>query len=139
MSNGRGEFSVTAVIAIRRSLANLLGGKILSPSEGNVSPWVRLADMAEKTMADASGLKPWWILEGAETQNVLFSVPTSEQEGKFRWLQEQVLLYRLALGHPNQEDLLEVLRRDHNVNSDDVRAASLELSGLFWGWGSFQG
>ena len=118
-------------IAIRRSLANLLGGKILSPSEGNVSPWVRLADMAEKTMADASGLKPWWILEGAETQNVLFSVPTSEQEGKFRWLQEQVLLYRLALGHPNQEDLLEVLRRDHNVNSDDVRAASLELSAYF--------
>jgi len=97
-----------------------------------------LADIAEKTLADPSGLKPWWILEGGETQNVLFSLPTSDEEGKFRWLQEQVLLYRLALGHPNQEDLLEVLKRDHHISNDQVRAASLELSAYF-GASTFQG
>jgi hypothetical protein len=90
-----------------------------------------LAELAEHTLADESGLRPWWILKGAETQNIVFSVPTSEQEAKFRWLQEQVLLYRLALGHPNQEDLLELLKRDHQISGDQVRAASLELSAYF--------
>lgn len=118
-------------IAIRLALAELLGSELLSAGEVTTSPWVRLADIADKTLADQSGLKPWWILEGAETQNVLFSLPTSEQEAKFRWLQEQVLLYRLALGHPNQEDLLEVLRRNHEITGDQVRAASLELSAYF--------
>ena len=118
-------------IAVRVAIAGLLGSEVLSPSEMTTSPWVRLAEIAEDTLADPSGLKPWWILQGAETQNVLFSVPTSEQEAKFRWLQEQVLLYRLALGHPNQEDLLELLKRDHQISSDQVRAASLELSAYF--------
>jgi hypothetical protein len=127
----QGRIQRFAGIAVRAAIAGLLGNKVLSPSEMTTSPWVRLAEIAENELADSSGLKPWWILEGAETRNVLFSVPTSEQEAKFRWLQEQVLLYRLAIGHPNQEDLLEVLQRDHQISREQVRAASLELSAYF--------
>jgi hypothetical protein len=61
---------------------------------------------------------------------VLFNVPLSEQEARFKWLQEQVVLYRLALGHTNQEDLLEVLR-NHAVTEELVRNSSLELSAYF--------
>jgi hypothetical protein len=64
-------------IAVRKAIADLLGGEVLSPSEMTTSPWVRLADVAENTLADESGLRPWWILKGAETQNIVFSVPTS--------------------------------------------------------------
>jgi hypothetical protein len=103
----------------------------LAGATPHASPWVDLAGLAESTLADASGLKPWWILPGAKTENVLFTVPTSEQEARFKWLQEQVLLYRLTLGHPNQEDLLELLQRDGDVSREQVRKSSLELSAYF--------
>jgi len=118
-------------LAVRKAIARLLGGEIMSRGEVLTSPWIRLADLAETRLADDSGLQPWWILQGAETQNVLFSIPTSEQEAKFRSLQEQVLLYRLVLGHPNQEDLLDILQQDHQINKDQLRAACLELSAYF--------
>jgi len=118
-------------LAIRSRIAQLLGADVLGTARQTTSPWQDLALRAESTIADASGLKPWWILDGAETENVMLSVPTSEQEAHYKWLQEQVLLYRLALGHPNQEDLLEVLRRNHDITAEQVRTSSLELSAYF--------
>ncbi len=44
-----------------------------------------------------------------------------------------MLLYRLTLGHPNQEDLLELLRRNGDLSREQVRKSSLELSAYFGG------
>jgi hypothetical protein len=46
-------------------------------------------------------------------------------------MQEQRLLYRLALGLPNQEDLVEILARQATITPDDVRAVSIGLSPWF--------
>ncbi|MGO8735855.1 MAG: helicase-related protein [Terriglobia bacterium] len=118
-------------IGVRLAIANQLGPEIFSTMMDHGSPWKALASRAEKVLGDLSGMKPWWILPGAEIQNILFAVPMSEQETHFKWLQEQVLLYRLALGHPNQEDLLEVLQRDRQITLEQIRQSSLDLSAYF--------
>jgi hypothetical protein len=127
----QGRIQRYAGLAVRAAIAQQLGTALLAGGAPHGSPWVDLAKLADSTLADDSGLKPWWILPGAETQNILFTVPTSEQETRFKWLQEQVLLYRLTLGHPNQEDLLEILRRNGDLSRQQVRRSSLELSPYF--------
>lgn len=127
----QGRIQRYAGVAVRAALAQQLGTAVLSGAGPYASPWVDLAKFADSTLADDSGLKPWWILPGAETENILFTVPTSEQEARFKWLQEQVLLYRLTLGHPNQEDLLEMLRRNGDLSREHVRKSCLDLSPYF--------
>jgi hypothetical protein len=60
----------------------------------------------------------------------VFQVPTSEQCHWLRWVQEQRLLYRLALGQPNQEDFIEVLTAK-GVAESEVRTAMINLSPWF--------
>jgi len=132
----QGRIQRYAGLAIRTAIAQQLGAAALAGAGPHASPWVDLAGLAESTLADRSGLKPWWILPGAKTENILFTVPTSEQEARFKWLQEQVFLYRLTLGHPNQEDLLELLRRNDDLSRDQVRKSSLELSAYFGNLGA---
>jgi hypothetical protein len=127
----QGRIQRYAGLAIRMAIAQQLRTAALTGIAAHSSPWTELAKVADANLADASGMKPWWILPGAATENILFTVPTSEQEARFKWLQEQVLLYRLTLGHPNQEDLLEVLRRNGDLSREQVRNSALELSPYF--------
>ena len=114
-------------LSIRKALANEFTENILSKNVRNQSPWSRLGGMAEAQMADASGIKPWWICPGADIQRYVLEVPTSEQKFRLAWLKEQRLLYRLVLGQPNQEDLLEVLKKE-GLSMEFIRKAMLNLS-----------
>jgi len=127
----QGRIQRYAGLGVRQGIAVALGKDVLGSEPIPVSPWSELASQAETTLGDQSGLKPWWVLNGSETENVMLTVPTSEQNARYRWLQEQVLLYRLVLGHPNQEDLLELLKRNEGITAELVRASSLELSAYF--------
>lgn len=117
-------------LSIRAALANKLGEDVLSDLLAHRSPWAELAARAERepSFQDELGLKPWWILPGAEVENVIFQVPASEQQVRWKQLQDQVRHYRIALGHPNQEDLLEYLRGVPGLTDEQVRAAFLDLS-----------
>jgi hypothetical protein len=42
----------------------------------------------------------------------VFNLPQSRDEERFILLKEQRLIYRLALGQPNQEDLVEFLAKE---------------------------
>lgn len=117
-------------LAVRRTIAGQLGQKVLGVRT-EISPWQRLGDLAEKQLCDKSGLAPWWVCEGAEIKRYIFDVPLSEQAHRLEWLQEQRLLYRLALGQPNQEDLVEILARKHHLSAQDIRQAMLQLSPWF--------
>jgi hypothetical protein len=120
-------------LSIRRNIAEKLGVRALANIRFGASPWQKLADLAEKelTNGDTSGLTPWWICEGAEIKRYIFDVPLSEQAQRWQWLQEQRLLYRLVLGQPSQEDLLELLARQHHLPEEDIRQAMLQLSPWF--------
>ena len=95
------------------------------------SPWARIAAIANDTMSDASGLSPWWVCKNGKVARYVFDVPTSEQKHWLQWMKEQRLLYRLALGQPNQEDLIEILSSKMEVNPETIRQAAPNLSPWF--------
>jgi len=81
------------------------------------SPWVMMEKIAEKEFADASGLSPWWVCQGADIKRLIIELPASEQKHRLEVLRQQRLAYRLALGQPNQEDLLELLSTKYDQNA----------------------
>lgn len=111
-------------LAIRRAMAS---GVEDLPRDGS-SPWPELADRAEEGLGDESGLAPWWVCEGARILRYVFDVPLSEQAHKLRLLQDQRLKYRMVLGQPDQEDLLELLA---DVSPEKARSSALNLSPWF--------
>ena len=62
----------------------------------------------------------------AKVRRIVFDVPLSEAKQRFEQLKEQRMLYRLALGQPDQEDLVRALRG--RLSADEVRAAAINLS-----------
>lgn len=123
-------------LSIRRAIAERLASRFASSFLGEGSPWQHMASLAEDDLADDSGLKPWWICEGAGVDRWIVGVPTSEQWEQWRRLQRERLLYRMVLGQPNQEDLLEVLsdKLDKQVvDPEQLRDYWISLSPWFDG------
>jgi hypothetical protein len=87
--------------------------------------------LADQTMSAPSGLAPWWVCEGGAVTRCVFDVPTSEQKHWLHWMKEQRLLYRLALGQPNWEDLVEVLASKGGLSPQAIREAVINLSPWF--------
>ena len=114
----------------RREIARVLGDQLWDELPAGGSPWQHLAELAEKQLSDASGLCPWWVLRGADVKRYVFDVPTSEQQYWLELMKEQRVLYRLALGQPDQEDLLHFLSTGMS-RPDNPRDITLELSAYF--------
>jgi hypothetical protein len=51
------------------------------------------------------------VLDGAEISRHVFERPFGRDIARFAQLREQRMIYRLALGQPNQEDFIDVLSR----------------------------
>jgi len=117
--------------AIRRAIVDNLPSPPLVDLKLHESPWSKIAELADEHLSDESGLAPWWVCEGGNIERFVFEVPTSEQNHWLHWMKEQRMLYRLALGQPNQEDLLEVLASKTDINPDDLRNAVINLSPWF--------
>ena len=118
-------------LSIRRAIVRELGIDIRSEREDGESPWVTIQRLAEERLADESGLAPWWVCRGGGVRRYVFDVPTSEQRHWLQWVQEQRLFYRLALGQPNQEDLVELLARLEGLDLETVRNTAINLSPWF--------
>ena len=115
-----------AGLAIRRVLASEFAPDRTAVESG-CSPWKALADRAERAHRnDPAGLAPWWIVEGAQVQRLVFEVPLSEAQARFEDLRQQRLLYRLTLGQPDQGDLVRALRG--RISPEDAAAMTINLS-----------
>lgn len=114
-----------AGLAVRRRLAKLLQGEL---GAGASSLWSRIEGAANARFRDVSGLSPWWALKGAHVERFVFSLPQSRDLEKFRLLKEQRLIYRLTLGQPNQEDLLEFLSKGGPKVTALLKPLALDLS-----------
>jgi hypothetical protein len=75
-----------------------------------------------------SGLSPWWVLRGAAVSRFVFNLPQSRDLEKFKLLKQQRLVYRLALGQPNQEDMVEFLAKGGADLSAILTPLALDLS-----------
>ena len=115
-----------AGLSTRRAIAT---NNVSYKSDADIacSPWEMLAVQAEHTHRDDPvGLAPWWIVEGTRIKRLVFDIPLSEARARFEDLRKQRLLYRLALGQPNQADLVKALR--DRVSPRDAVAATINLS-----------
>jgi hypothetical protein len=117
-------------LTVRRPLADKLGKDALTTARRNrISPWDALAASANEAFKnDETGLTPWWTLPGADLKRHLFALPQSRDIGRFAKLKTQRLLYRVALGQPNQEDLVELLTDDDPEAIRLLQGLTLNLS-----------
>jgi hypothetical protein len=119
-----------AGLAVRRRLQQLEQGGLLeqaAPAKHS-SLWKHVETLANEKYLDRSGLSPWWVLEGAAVSRFVFNLPQSRDLEKFKLLREQRLIYRLALGQPNQEDLVDFLSKHGSALADILRPLALDLS-----------
>ncbi|SFZ81760.1 Helicase conserved C-terminal domain-containing protein [Devosia enhydra] len=119
-----------AGLAVRRRLSNMLREEALGRvvvSGG--SAWHHLQRQAEK-LVDVSGLRPWWVLENAEISRHVFERPFGRDMSRFAQLREQRMIYRLALGQPNQEDFIEILARGGEATRVLLSPLVLDLSAM---------
>jgi hypothetical protein len=117
-------------LAVRRHL-RALGDSALATSgarEKLGSLWSEVERLANERYRDASGLSPWWVLKGATVSRYVFKLKQSRDIEKFNLLKEQRLIYRLALGQPNQEDLVEFLAKGGSALTEALRPLALDLS-----------
>ena len=118
--------------SIRREIAKRLGGELWRQRKQDESPWVVLARLAETTLADDSGLCPWWVCKGADVRRFVFDVPSSEQRHWLELMKEQRMLYRIVLGQPDQEDLIHHIAANRE-RIGNLRDVTLKLSAYFSG------
>ena len=63
--------------------------------------------------------------------SITYEAAASEQRHWLQWVQEQRLFYRLALGQPNQEDLVKFLAQIEGLDLKTVRDTAINLSPWF--------
>ena len=114
----------------RRAIARAVGDKLWVGLQLGISPWQHLAEIAEEQLSDDSGLCPWWVFQGADVNRFVFDVPTSEQKNRLALMKDYRVLYRLALGQPNQEDFLHFLSTAAS-RPDNPRDFTIELSAYY--------
>lgn len=119
-----------AGLAVRRRLATKLRDEVLrDPAMANGSPWQCMQRHGERSV-DVSGLRPWWVLDGAEISRHVFERPFGRDVVRFAQLREQRMIYRLALGQPNQEDFIDVLSRGGEATRTLLQPLVLDLSAM---------
>jgi len=116
-------------LVVRRKLADALGASVLPGARAkHASLWAKLAEAAESQLCDASGLSPWWLVQGAGVTRYIFELPHGRDALRFDRLREQRLIYRLALGQPNQEDFINILASSHPERLAILRTLTLDLA-----------
>jgi hypothetical protein len=107
-------------LSVRTALAAHLGKATLTGNGVHPSPWVTLAEQADRKFSeDASGRSPWWSCPGEEIDRVFVVLPQSRQTIKFDQLSRLRWLYRLALGQPHQQDFIETVMQMPSDGRED--------------------
>ncbi|HEF4840342.1 TPA: hypothetical protein SAO52_005135 [Burkholderia vietnamiensis] len=117
-----------AGLMVRKKLAEELGGQALGSTQRHQSPWAKLETLAADRFPAGSGMSPWWQLSGAAIHRYVFRLPMSRDIERFKTLQEQRLIYRLALGQPNSEDLVASLATGSQETRKLLQSLVLNLS-----------
>ncbi len=111
--------------AIRKNIAARHRRSMIGSVEAD--PWVAGYRAGEDLRSEFGELAPHWVYPGpAKVLRVLMPYALSADHDRIQRLKDDVALYRLTLGQPRQEDLLDLLRRN-GVASDPALAKALRL------------
>jgi hypothetical protein len=96
--------------AVRRNIADKHRASVMASSD--VDPW-KVAYDAARDQSEALGeFAPYWIYPGLfKVERQLLNFPLSRDAPRAVAVKDDLALYRLALGQPRQEDLLDFLKR----------------------------
>lgn len=96
--------------AVRKNIAAAHRADVMVSDDPN--PWNAAFDSAAHTHDELGEFSPFWIYPGdAKIERQLVTFPLSRDLAKIDRLKEALTLYRLTLGQPRQEDMLEILER----------------------------
>ncbi|GHD81929.1 helicase-like protein [Salinibacterium amurskyense] len=96
--------------AVRKNIAAAHASDVVSSEDPN--PWKVAFEAAAVTHEELGDFSPFWVYPGdAKIERQLVSFPLSRDLTKIDRLREALTLYRLTLGQPRQEDMLEILKR----------------------------
>lgn len=122
-----GRISRYGGLLIRRPLGAKVREDAVAAGKGGRSPWNAAAALGEARFPNDTGLSPWWTFENADIDRHVLALSKSRDIARFDHLQRQRLLYRLALGQPNQEDLVNHLARGSDEKIAALSALALDL------------
>ncbi|KTQ92606.1 hypothetical protein NS226_14970 [Aureimonas ureilytica] len=120
-----GRISRYGGLLVRRPLGLAVGKDAVAASRSGRSPWDAAAALGEERFCNDTGLSPWWTFENAGIDRHVLALSKSRDIARFDHLQRQRLLYRLALGQPNQEDLV-----NHPARGSEKKIAALSALAL---------
>ncbi len=118
-------------LAGRRQLADRYGSQALKLGQMALhksSPWSAILKWAETEANDDGGLSPWWVTPGSKIKSHVFAMQHSRDHRRYERLRMLRTLYRLALGQPNQEDLLDSLGQASRERQQDLATLTLKLA-----------
>ncbi len=109
--------------AIRKNVAARHRQQMLT--DGAPDPWTAGYAAATELRNDLGDITPHWVYPGpASITRIVAPYPLSIDHDRLRRLKDDVALYRLTMGQPRQEDLLNVLWRQ-GIQTDEHQAAKL--------------
>jgi len=100
----------------------------------NPDPWETMFNLALKNRReDQSDLVPFWIYESEEGEKIyryIPLVPLSRDNERLQYLTRSVAAYRMVLGQPRQEDLVNYLiaRLEGEPDCESILECQLDLS-----------
>ena len=97
--------------AVRKNVASA-HGRARSRLRGSGSTRGRYAFDAAVDRAELGEFSPWWIYPGdARVERLIVHFPLSREDAQYERLRDSLTLYRMMLGQPRQEDMMELLRQ----------------------------
>lgn len=78
------------------------------------NPWRAAFEAATQSSAAAEygHFAPWWVYPGeASIQRIVMEHPLSKDRLRYERLRDSLALYRLTLGQPRQEDMVELMKQ----------------------------
>lgn len=110
--------------AVRKNVASAHGQVALAAARSGRHPWECAFDAAVDH-TELGEFSPWWIYPGqARVERLVVHFPLSREDAQYQRLRDSLTLYRMMLGQPRQEDMMELLRQ-RGVTDSDV--AQLDL------------
>ncbi|MGV0731533.1 DEAD/DEAH box helicase [Mycolicibacter sinensis] len=97
--------------AVRKNVAAAHGRDALAQAQSGSHPWQCAFDAAVDH-DELGEFAPWWIYPGeARVERLIVHFPLSREHEQYQRLRDSLTLYRMMLGQPRQEDMLELLRQ----------------------------
>ncbi|KNX38856.1 DEAD/DEAH box helicase [Luteipulveratus halotolerans] len=112
--------------AVRKNIAATHGSALLA--DGVCNPWARAYDVAVEHRAQYGDFTPDWVYPGpARIERHVAPLAFSTDGARYDNVRRDVAYYRLALGQPRQEDLVNALR-ERELSDDEASALRIDLT-----------